>query len=351
MHLHHREYTLLLVILSLYSEGFAGRSPWRPRDPLIPEVSASYKGEEKSYHLKDHHLELHALFSKYKHDEFMERLLPDGPIPFRNDPKQTVDAAELKREAEVLLQELREKKTSFTYFTKIKDADYNPRIISGLIIVKYKKYPFILKLFIKTPETFVKQSEGLIPKFFFRMGGGTNRHLSGFTRIRNLEEVSKVIDVSPQWTGKIDLPRKWFWLPKDARYIELRSKNLGPHGPQKTLIPAIYGVIADAIEADTSYSMFNETNRETALAFAKYVENRVDAHADNFMVEKGTRKTVLVDTEHFPTMIGLKEPMYYDSYKSWYLQLSLKCVKDNFLRSKQFRRELQERPTREIFPV
>lgn len=351
MSLHQRAYTLFVLLLSTTSSCFAGRSVWRAQDPQIPEISTCYEAEKKRYYLRDHHLELHALFSKFNREEFMKRLLPDKQIPFRNEPKKNVEAAELKRQAEVLLQELRQKKTTFAHFKVIKQSDYNPRIVSGLIILKYKQYPFVLKLFIKTPETFLKQSEGIIPKFFFRMGGGTNRHLTGFTRIRNLEEVQKQIDASPEWNGKIDLPRKWFWLPKEPRWIELHGKNIGPNGPQKTAIPAIYGIIADAIEADTTYSMFNESNHDTALAFAKYVGNRVDAHADNFMVEKSTGKTVLIDTEHFPTMIGLKEPMDYDSYKSWYFQLSTKCLKDNFLRSKQFRRELQSHPTRELFPV
>ena len=50
------------------------------------------------------------------------------------------------------------------------------------------------------------------------------------------------------------------------------------------------------------------------LRFAHYLENRVDAHVDNFMVEKSTGIIVLIDTEHFPTMVGLKEPFEYDDY-------------------------------------
>ena len=348
---HHTRNTLLSALIIVSNVCLAGRSPWRPRDPLIPEISTCYEGDSKRYYLRDHYLELHPIFSKFKRDEFMKRLLPDEQIPYRNDPKKKVAAAELKKQIEVLLQELKKKKTKFTYFTVIKQSDYNPRLISGLIIVKFKQYPLILKLFLKTPETFIKQAEGLIPKFFYRMGGGTNRHLTGFTRVRNLEEVQKIVLESEKWNGKIDFPRKWFWLPAQPQWIEIRSKNIGPAGEQKTVIPAIYGVLADAIEADNSYSMFNDDNRETALAFAQFVENRVDAHADNFMIEKSTGKTVLIDTEHFPSMIGLKEPMKYDSYKSWYFQLSCKCLKDNFLRSKQLRRELQAKPRRELFPV
>ena len=145
----------------------------------------------------------------------------------------------------------------------LKDSDFNSRSVSGLIILKFKEYPFVLKLFIKTPETFVKPlSEGMIPRFFFRMGGGINRHLSGFTRVKNLEEIRKKIEANPEWNELIDTPRKWFWLPKNPRWIEVRSKNIGPSGELKTELPAMYGIVADFIENDKSFSLWNTEDRE-----------------------------------------------------------------------------------------
>lgn len=328
-----------------------GRSLWRPDDPLMPEIMTQWKHSNKRYHLKDYYLELHPVFSKFDHSYFMDHLVPDGPLRYRIERTKSVDSAHLKKLIEELLVEIKRGKTKFKQFTIIKQADFNWRLKSGLIIVRFKKYPFVLKLFIKTPETFIKQSEGFVPQFFFKMGGGINRHLSGFTRIKNLEEIKKKIKESAYWTRRVDLPRKWFWLPKDSQWIELHGKNIGPNSEEATEIPAIYGIIADEIQDSKTLKLRKAKDRETALAFAHFVGNRVDAHVDNFMLEKATGKIVLVDTEHFPTMVGLKEPFEYETYGEWYKKLIAKCIRDTFLRDKKLRRNLQRYPRREVCPV
>ena len=330
--------------------GLLGRSPLRPQDPFMPEIITCWPGSRQTHHLRDHCLEEHALFFKFDRQYFMDHLLPDDPIPFRLNLEKKVAGSVLKAQIEELLIELYQKKKKFKYFKVLKDNDFNTRSVSGLIILKFKQYPFVLKLFMKTPETFVKPlSEGIIPRFFFRMGGGINRHLSGFTRVKNLEEINKRIDESPHWRELIDTPRKWFWLPNKARWIELRGKNIG-RVDRVIELPATYGIIADFIENDKTFSIMKEEDRRISLDFANYCENRVDAHADNFMVEKSTGIIVLIDTEHFPTMVGLKEPFVYDNYVTWYSKLSAKCFRDIFLRTKKQRRELQINPSREILP-
>lgn len=327
------------------------RSPLRPRDPLMPELITCWPGESKTYHLRDYCLERHALFQKFDKQYFMDHLLPDDCIPYRLEPDKCVMGSHLKDLVEELLVELSHQAKKYKHFKILKDSDFNTRVVSGLIIFRFKNYPFVLKLFIKTPETFARPfSEGLNPRFFFRMGGGINRHLSGFTRIKNLEEIDKKIDASPYWSALIDTPRKWFLLPKNPRWIELLGKNIGPGPELKTEIPAVYGIIADFIENDASFSLMNSEDRQIALDFAHYLDNRVDAHVDNFMVEKSTGITVLIDTEHFPTMVGLKGKFHYDNYTQWYARLSGKCAKDIFLRTKQQRRNLQTHPTNELHP-
>lgn len=328
----------------------SARSPWRPQDPLEPEIITRWVGDTKTYHLHDHYLELYPIFSKFDKKYFMNHLLPDGPITFRLNPSKSVKGECLKELIEEVLQDLNQEKKEFNHFKVLKKADYNFRLKSGLIILKFNEYPFVLKLLLKTPETFVKQSEGLNPKFFFRMGGGINRHLSNFTRIKNLEEIRKKIDADACWSSRIDTPRKWFWLPENPRWIEVRSKNIGPRTEEVTELPAIYGIIADAIDGEC-FSLWNPDERKLALEFSHYVGNRVDSHVDNFMRERCTNKIVLVDTEHFPTMIGLKKPLRYKNYFSWYSQLSWKCVCDNFGRHKKLRRDLQRKPVREVCPI
>lgn len=341
--------TVIYIIISNFLVGYA-RSPFRTQDPLMPEIIASWPGSGKTYHLRDYCLEEYPIFHKFDKEYFMNHLLPEEPISYRNHPDKKVLGSHLKELMEELLNDLQRQKKSFKHFKVLKDNDFNSRMVSGLIILKFKDYPFVLKLFIKTPETFVKPlSEGMIPRFFFRMGGGINRHLSGFTRIKNLEQIRKQIDEDPVWREIIDTPRKWFWLPKNPRWIELRSKNIGCSGELRTQLPAVYGIIADYIENERTFSLSNKEDVEFAISFAHYLENRVDAHVDNFMVEKSTGMIVLIDTEHFPTMVGLKEQIEYDDYPTWYCKLSCKCVKDIFLRNKK-RRDIQRAPTPELHP-
>ncbi len=341
---------LLYIIFSNFSYDLLGRSPWRAQDPLKPELTTCWVDDRSTYfHVRDYCLEYHPLFSKFDRTYFMDHLLPDEDITFRIDTTKSVSGAHLKKLAQDVVEEIHQKKKSFTHFICIKKSNFNERTSSGLIILKYKDYPFVLKLFIKTPETFVKQSEGLNPVFFYRMGGGINRHLSGFTRVKNAEEIQKKIQEEPKWIERLDTPRKWFWLPKNPRWIELRGKNIGPDESPTTQLPAVYGIIADAIETKRVFSLRRTEDRKMALECVHYLGNRVDAHVDNFMIEKATGKILLVDTEHFPTMVGLKEPFHYDDYSSWYKQLINKCVKDIFGRHKKIRRELQLHPKREIF--
>lgn len=338
---------LICLTMSLES----GRSPWRAEDPQTPEIQVHWADDSTRHILRDHCLEYHAIFCKFNKKNFEEHLLPQEPLPYRRNPGQTVDTEELGRLAENVVLEIQAQKKTYTDFTVLKKSDFNPRIASGLIILKYKKYPFVLKLFLKTPESFVKLSEGLIPKFFFRMGGGTNRHLSGFTRITNLEKIQERIDESPYWSSLVDTPRKWYWAPKNVRYITIEGNNIGNNGPCKTSIPSIYGVVVDAIEAERQFSISNTGDTRFGITFSSYIGNRMDAHVDNFFLEKGTGKIVIIDTEHFPTMVGLKKPMTFKNYSSWYLQLTGKCVQDNFMRNKKYRHDMQTNPTPELFTL
>jgi hypothetical protein len=330
----------------------SGRSRWRNEDPRIPEIRVHWADDSTSTHtLRDNCLEYHAIFCKYEERSFKDHLLPECPITYRRDPSKTVYPQELSRLAEKVLEEIQTGKNSYDDFVVLKRSDFNPRKASGLIILKYKNYPFILKLFLKTPETFVRLSEGVVPKFLFRMGGGINRHLSGFTRIPNLEKIKELLDESPYWRSLVDTPRKWYWIPKKSRSITIEGKNIGNRTFCETTIPSIYGIVVDAIEVERQFCLSNANDTKFGLAFANYIGNRMDAHVDNLMVEKGTGKVVIIDTEHFPTMVGLKRPINFNSYRSWYLQLSGKCFQDNFMRHKKIRHELQSKPQPEIFTL
>jgi len=173
------------------------------------------------------------------------------------------------------------------------------------------------------------------------MAGGINRHLSGFTRIKNLQHVKHCI-AQAQLPVEFDVPRKWFYMPKNSQWMELHAKNIGRNETAYAEIPGTYCIVADAIEFERVYTLLNKEDRNTSMQFCNAVNFSIDPHIDNFMVEKETGKVVIIDTEHFPSITGLTDvSSMYTSQISWYIDLSIKCAKDMFLRDKQTRRSIQ----------
>ncbi len=326
----------------------ASRSMYRPLDPRIPEIIVRWVDDKQEHRLKSIYLEESALFKTFNRPHFFEHQLPQGKISYRNEPKKKVKGSRLAKLTESLLTEIYQRKTEFTDFEVLKQDDFNAETASGYIVLKFKKYPFVLKLSIETPESFVKPfSKGWKQSVFFIMGGA-NGHCCGFTRIANLEKISEMIKNEPYWSTLVDTPRKWFLLPSKSRWFEVRSRNIGPKGEQSVELPAVYGVIADAISSDKNFSLFDAEHRALALKLARFLGNRIDAHIDNFMREKDTKKILIVDTERFDRKIGLKHPLYFESYPSWYFQLTVKAFKDLFFRSKRYRRSMQLNPPGEF---
>lgn len=338
-----RKFIYIFFLTNNYLVLFS-RSLHRPIDTAMPEIITRWVDEKKTYHLRSYHLEYQPLFTKFEKEYFFSHLLPKEEISFRNDKNQKVSGEILSDLIEDLLSQVYRHKTKFKNFKILKNKDFNIKTVSGLLILKFKDYPFVVKLFIETPQTFVNPfSKGWQPSIFFVMGGGINRYLSGFTRVKNLEAIKEKLKSNPALAQKIDTPRKWFWVPKDPKWFEICGKNIGPKD-SCALLPSVYAIVADAINGAKNFSLLNKENRQFALEISNYLDNRLDPHIDNFMLEKETGKAVLVDTEHFPTMVGLTEHGKYKNYLNWYSTLSFKCFQDKFCRSKKYRRDLQKNP-------
>ncbi|MBA2306598.1 hypothetical protein H0W26_00480 [Candidatus Dependentiae bacterium] len=349
-----RQARLIFIITTLCMPYGEARSPWRPKDPFMPELHVRYAESKQVYSVRDYSLEYIPIFKKFDRDFFMNNLVSDKEVPYRTNASRCVKGSRLKKLCEEVIYEIRNHKTKpeqLKHFIILKSADFNFRTSSGLIILKYKRYPFVLKLFIKTAETFMKLSEGIIPKFLFRIGGGINRHLSGFTRVKNSHAIKELIQSSDQWKDSMDVPDKRFILPRCSRWLELRGRYIGPEQECCIEIPAIYGILCDWIKSKRTFSLSNADERTTALSFAQWTGNRVDANIDNFTIEESTGKIVIIDTEHFPTMVGLKDPFECKDYASWYTQLSVKFLKNSFLQDKNTRRELQTKILPERYPI
>jgi hypothetical protein len=322
------------------------RSPLRRPDPLCPVITTRWTDGKKLYRLRDSHLEVNALFHLYDEAHFMENLLPMGELSFRNDPSQSVKGKEISELVEGLLKEIKNKKKKYTNFTILKKRDFNVRKQAGLLIVKCTKYPFVVKLFMETPRSFIRPyNKGFEPACFFIIGGGATRHFIGFTRIKNMHVMRKRLKNNPHWSKRIDIPRKWFWLPKDAqRKMELTGYNIGGHKKISIEVPAIYAVITDEIKVERKFSIFDRKDRRTAIDLCNFLLCRIDPHIENFLVEKETGKIVIIDTEHFPSLVGFKKRPRITRYTSWYLHLVAKFIKDRYFRTKRDRHNLQLHP-------
>lgn len=336
----------LLCLLDI-ANNMRGRSIHRPDDPLMPKITTRWLDSDKTYYLKDSHLEETPLFKTFDKTYFYQHMLPKSDITYRNNPSHTVSGKVLGQLAVNLLDEIlrQKKKFTFTHFNVIKNRDFAAKDKSGLLIFKYKKYPFILKLFIENPQGFVRPyAKGFEPTCFFTMGSAM-RHLTGFTRIKNLEAMKQIIQSNPYWAARISWPRKWFWEPDNNKWFEIVGTNIGRRKKTRIELPAVYGVICDAIDAERELSILNRSNRKLGMSLSQFLRYRIDPHLKNFLIEKGTNKIVIVDTEHFPTLVGLKKEMRAKTYSAWYLKLTGKFLSDNLFRNKKTRRNLQ------LFPL
>ncbi len=319
------------------------RSPFRTPDPLTPMIKVKWAHQNKEYTLRHSHLEEYPFFKLYDPEFLKKHAIPlKEKISYRHDPDRSVSGKKLVSLIKKVIQEIKQQKKEFTHFTVLQDKDFNSRESHGLIVLKFKQHPFVVKLFLETPKSFVQPfDKGFDPIFFFFMAGGVTRHLSGFTRIKNLQLVKQKIESDPYWSSKITLPRKWFWAPPRNNTMEIVGTNLGEQGTQHINIPGVYCVIADEIKSERTFSLSNSEERTTALTLCNYLGQLIDAHISNFMLEKDTGKIAIVDTEHFPTIVGLKGPINFTSYFHWYTTLMQQCVEQMYCRTKKDRRDAQ----------
>lgn len=311
----------------------------------MPELITRWADDKHYYSMKSPFLQEYPIFKLYNQNFFLSHLLPDQIVAI-DDPTKTVSGTHLSQLIENLLIEIKQNKKKFTDFELLQWKDYNKKHHYGLIVLKFKQYPFVLKLFIETPASLTAPfNKGIEPIFLFCMGGGINRHMMGFTRIPNLEIINYRLNQSEVWKNQVITPRKWYWIPKRNYWIEITGKHINKNNEILVAkIPGTYAIVADYIECERKFSLFNTTDTARALELCNYLELFIDPHIENFMIEKNSKKIAIVDTEHFLTIVGLeKVTQEYKNYGSWYLELMLKCLKDSFFCTKKDRMEIRKR--------
>lgn len=312
----------------------------------MPEVTAQWSDGSGKTITQNRYLRYYPIFSFNKTD-FTPFLLPQKKIPYKKGQTQIVYGTQLSKLIEDVLDEIKTKKEKIkkdgylTDFFILQDKNFNYKQLCGLIVLSFKDYPFVVKLFFETPQTiFDYHATGIEPTFFFYMGGGSNRHMSGFTRIANRKQIEQKVKTLDRWKDHIALPRKWFWMPKSEETIVLSGKNIGDLESVTTEIPGVYAIIADKVDFSQQTNMLSvNKKRKMFMQLCNDLELNIDPHAKNFaLFEDKVRNKftiVLVDTEHFPTMVGQLRRKSFKNHNQWYLYLCGKCFNDMFLQSKR----------------
>lgn len=333
----------LLVIVCPYT---LSRTIFRKKDKDIPRITSGWEKSKKK-NSRESWVYNQLMFTMFNHDYFFSHLLPKDFIIDRHNPDQSFDCARLNHCIEILLKEIKKQKKKYTHFTILKDKNFNRRGRCGLLIVKFKKYPFVLKLFMETPKTFIDPyCKGSDNQFFFYMSGGMNRHIAGLTRVRNLELVREQIDHHPRWKDTIIMPRKWYWIPAKPRWMEIKGYNIGNEKEISTLMPGTYAIIADELDTTEDAPLLSVQKRsELVMQLCMDLQLFVDPHGDNFVVKHNKQAdnyTIsIVDTEHFPSLVGLKEQPFFNNHLEYYVYLGTKYFQDAFLQTKFDRKEAQ----------
>ncbi|AXK60137.1 hypothetical protein [Candidatus Chromulinivorax destructor] len=342
-------FIFLIIITTLHLQIFA-RSVHRPSNPTIPYITVTASNKEyaeiwkkpttkpKPFHkFQNKFLRLKILKKPLETSGFKKHLLPYGNLKFRTS-EQTVHTNILKNQNELVLKEILQGKRTFTDFTILKDRDFNYKNLSGLIVLKNKKYPFVFKLFIEHPETIVEPlQKGMEAGWIFILSG-TMRHLSGFTRISNLENAKKALSKDPEYRYYIDFPRKWYWQPLSKPLLHIDWHDPYNNHFETIKIPSVYGIICDFIEVDKELQQRElSTLRQISMDVTKYLHYMIDPHDDNLVPEKNSHKIVIIDTEHFRTVAGLEQDMHAHDYNQWYFELITRTAKRWLCRSKKKR--------------
>lgn len=332
-----------------FSVDLIARSPFRKKDKDIPCITIGWKHSKKVISLVNWVLTEYPIFNVFNgasYDYFYKNLLPKDFITDVNDPSIQIDCRILNSCIERLLKELRKHKKEYTHFKVLQDKNFNYHQRCGLLILQFKNYPFVVKLFMETPKSFIDPyCKGFENQFFFYMSGGMNRHVAGLTRVKNLELVKEEINNHPYWNNKVITPRKWYWLPKKHRWMKINGYNIGGKAEISTLMPSVYAIVADTIDTTEHAPLLSyQQKSELIMEFCMDMHLFVDPHADNFVIrhkKDDEYHLSIVDTEHFPSIVGLQEEPFFNNHMEWFVYLGVKYFQDAFLQTKNDRRSAQ----------
>ncbi|HBR70336.1 TPA: hypothetical protein DIC20_04225 [Candidatus Dependentiae bacterium] len=316
---------------------YAGRNIHRYHRKDMPRITVWSSEDKTKFKLADYNLRPIPLLHVFDKKHFEENLIPKDDIVYRNSNKK-ISYQKMNALIKNLLDEIDKKNKEYTDFKILKGSGFVRHKKCGLLVLKFKDHPFILKLFIEPPYSFVNPYDKGFEVTNFFIAGGALRHSLGFTRIKTLNYVQQYIDQNPKWKDHIALPRKWFWLPEKPVWLYVKTHNLGQKKKNLITMPSTYGVLADELIKDSSKS----TDYYELMGLSQDLEHRIDPHTKNFFIEKGTGKVALIDTELFPVIFGFNEKIKpHNSHVQWYTYLAGKYLKEKACTFHYERRERQ----------
>jgi hypothetical protein len=340
------KYPILLFLgILLHCQSIYTRSIWRKSTRQRPCISVFWQSKpKKKYTLCNDGMNA-TMFIPFRSAQINKHLVTNHKtITSRQNSLKTIDVADIDAILNNLVRALKKGKIDLTDFTVLKWRDYNRRRQSGNLILKFKKYPLVIKLFMENPRGFVHPfSKGIEPTFMFSMNGGITRHLSGFTRIGCRQKIIDTLANIPKWKDRIVIPRKWYWLPKNEPSITVIGENFGTPKALKMTIPSVYGIVCDAIDVGRPFSLLNAQDKKIGLELFDILENQIDPNIPNLLYEKDTNNIALIDTEDFPMLVGLNKKHKPQSYFGWYTKAGCEFFRRCYGLSKKKRSEWQQK--------
>ena len=292
---------MLIFSFSLYS-----RSIYRLTSAKIPSIAIYNEEKKLCTTISDSHLEFYPQFA-FTIDALKKYRMP-SMISYLNNRSRFLTKQYFNTMIETFMKELRSHQKQFSYFTILKSTNFNFHQCCGLLILKCNHHPFIVKLFIERPETyFSPYCKGIESVAFFYMSGGANRHISGMSRLLNLDYVKKKLHTFDTWKHIITFPRKWLWLPEKERYMYLVGTHIGNKKIVTNKIPEVFALIMDEIPCTDTANITKAEKKKVIIDICNDFNSFLHAYYDNFIFKKSNNvpfTITIIDTEHFPTMVG-----------------------------------------------
>ena len=365
----------IVVLVSSIQSLYATRSFLRAQEPL-QELHIRYlKPKSETHVISNPHLQARPLFGFFNADYFYQHLLGHGLVSYR-DGTGSVSGDILNAQLEELMKEISEGKKEYKHFVVLKGKEFYADQKRGFLVVKFKDYPFVAKIFIETPEyAFVPQERALQAYAMYIMNGGLGRFEVGFYRIKTRNELYQKLIRDPLWSVLLDVPEKRYWISRSAPWMVIKGYNFGTKEPLSITFPSAYAVIADLVSIDSKMSLASRADTQLCLEICRSLDFCIDPNISNFVLEKcrpddcanrekrlaqfdkyakerltnaAARKArriieddmrlVIIDTENFHDLVGIEGIDFnVHNYMAWYIKLAVKFINDKFLTLKSER--------------